>query len=62
MDTIDDKALDDLLAPATGTDVDPKHRAWMNDQIRDRLAKINAGETTFKSLKDVRRKFGFDAH
>ena len=61
MDTINDKKLDDFLAPANGEDITPEHRAWMNDQIRQTLAKIDAGEMEYHSLEDVKRKLGFDA-
>ena len=53
MDTINDKKLDDFLAPANGEDITPEHRAWMNDQIRQTLAKIDAGEMEFAPNKVI---------
>ena len=61
MDTIADKKLDDLLAPARDEDITPEHREWMNEQIRETLAKKERGEMKYKSLNEVRRKFGLDA-
>lgn len=62
MDTIEDKILDDLLSPGRDVEMDPAHRAWMNQTIKDRLTRMEAGQATFKTLQEVRRKFGFDAY
>ncbi len=62
METINDPILDDLLGPPGGGEIDPDHRAWINEQVRERLAKIESGEMKFKTLQEVRRKFGFDAY
>ncbi len=62
MDARRDEILDDLLTPTKGEDMAPEHRAWINAQVKERLAKIDSGEMGMKSLQEVRRKFGFDAY
>ena len=61
MDTIDKKKLDAFLAPGSDADITPEHRAWMNAEIRETLAKMDSGEMTYRSLDEVMREFGFDA-
>jgi hypothetical protein len=61
MDTIDDQKLESLLSRGDAEPITPEHRAWMNAEIEKTLAKMDAGETTYHSLDDVMREFGFDA-
>lgn len=61
MDTIKDKTLDQLLSPDDGQPITPEHRAWMNDQIKQTLAKKERGEMNYTPLDEVRREFGLDA-
>ena len=58
MKTIDKKTLDQMLAPGDDKPVTPEHRAWMNEQIEKALERKRSGKATFKSLDDVRRKYG----
>lgn len=57
-----EKTFDDGCFTANEDDrISPEHRAWMNDQIRETLAQIEAGRMGFRSLEDVMREFGFNA-
>ena len=49
------------LAPLTEGDCSVEHDAWMNAQIKQTLAKKQAGEMTYRFLDEVMRKFGFNA-
>ncbi len=61
MDTIDDDYLQDLMTPVADSDIEPAHRAWMNELIEYRMARKANGETTYTSLDQVRRELGIDA-
>lgn len=61
MDTIDDKKLNEFLAPVTDAEITPEHRAWMNAKIEATLEKKARGELSYTPLDDVRREFGLDA-
>ncbi len=61
-DKIEDHMLQDLLSRPTDSEMTQEHRDWINEQVRERLARIKAGEAKFVSLDEVRRKFGFDAY
>jgi len=57
-----DKTFDDRCFTANEDDrISSEHRAWMNAQIRETLAQIEAGRIGFRSLEDVMREFGFNA-
>jgi len=58
MKTITDPTLDTLLAPSSGETITPGHRAWMNAQISETLAKKARGEATYTPLEKVRKDFG----
>ena len=60
MDARRGEILDDLLTPTRSEDLAPEHRAWINAQVKERLAKVDTGEMGLKSLKEVRLKFGLD--
>jgi len=49
----------DNLAPVADADIGVAHRVWMNDQIQQALDHKRSGQATYKTLEDVRRKFGF---
>ncbi len=61
MDTIEDKNLDQFLSSGDGKPVTPEHRAWMNEQIRQTLAKKEGGNMGYTPLDEVRREFQLDA-
>ncbi|MEL6387798.1 MAG: hypothetical protein AAFR41_12570 [Pseudomonadota bacterium] len=44
-----------------GEAIDAAHRDWMNAQTQATLDRIEAGEMTFKTLEEIRAKFGLDA-
>jgi len=48
---------DDVLAEAAPSDA-AEQRAWMNERIESALQAKRDGTARFKSLEDVRRKFG----
>lgn len=58
MKTITDPTLETMLAPPSGEPITPEHRAWMNAQIRETLAKKARGEATYTPLDQVRKEFG----
>ncbi len=45
-------------APQHEDGVTPEHRAWMNEQIERALQHKRSGKATYKSLDEVRQKFG----
>jgi hypothetical protein len=47
------------LAPIADDEITPGHRAWMNSQIEQALDHKRSGKATYKSLEEVRTKFGF---
>lgn len=61
MDTVEDKKVQRILDPVAEADITPEHRAWMNAKVKARLEKKARGETTYTSLDEARREFGFDA-
>jgi len=44
-----------------GEAIDPAHRDWTNAKTQTTLERIEAGEMTFKTLEEIRAKFGLDA-
>lgn len=61
MNTITDDKAEALVAAPNGEPIDPKHREWMNREIKKTLAKKEAGEMKYISLDKARQKFGLDA-
>lgn len=41
------------------SEITPAHRAWMNDQIEQALDRKRTGKATYKTLEEIRTKFGF---
>ena len=58
MKTIEDQTLDAMLAPPDSEPIMPEHRAWMNAQIRETLAKKKSKEATYNPLEQVRKELG----
>ena len=50
-----------LFPPTVAEDTAGEHRDWMNAQTQATLEKIESGKMTFKTLDEVRAKFGLDA-
>ena len=48
----------EALAPHHEDGITPEHRAWMNFEIRNTLAKKQRGELTYHPLDEVMREFG----
>jgi len=47
------------LEPVLDGDITPEHRAWMNAQVQSALDYKRSGKATYKTLDEVRLKFGF---
>lgn len=61
MDTMEDKTLEQFLSCGDNKPVTLEHRAWMNEQIKQTLAKKACGQIQYTPLDSVRREFGLDA-
>lgn len=49
----------DLIRPLQmGEEIAPGHRAWMDEQIRETLARKERGEIGYSPVEDIRGKFG----
>ncbi len=49
----------DPLAPIADSEITPAHREWMNGQIEQALEHKRTGKGTYKTLEEIRTKFGF---
>lgn len=49
----------DYLTPVADAEISPAHRAWMNDRIQQALDHKRSGKAIYKTLEEIRRKFGF---
>jgi hypothetical protein len=49
----------DSLVPVGDEEIAPAHRVWMNEQIEKAMEQKRRGTATYKSLEEIRRKFGF---
>ncbi|MEL6664208.1 MAG: hypothetical protein AAFR33_14525 [Pseudomonadota bacterium] len=54
-----DPDLDVFLAPAApDQEIDPEHRAWIDDEIAKTLEKKRRGELGYTPLDEARKRFG----
>lgn len=59
MTMLKEKIDADDLAPVADSEITQAHRAWMNGQIQQALDHKRSGKSTYKTLDEIRRKFGF---
>jgi hypothetical protein len=58
-DTLENTKLDQSLLPIADKDITPQHRTWMNAEIKKALDHKQSGQATYKTLNEIRQKFGF---
>ncbi len=59
MNELIEETREDFLAPVLDGEVTPEHRAWMNAQIRLAVKRKRDGTASYKSLDEIRQKYGF---